>query len=394
MSMSKQADHLPAKPDTSGVATPGVATPDVATPDVEALNQSLKQQLQDLLEQARLNQHILKRHQALELKLIGAVCFRDLLDTIFITLKQISELDFVSLRLLENQNNLKQILSDLEIAHDEYPCLLFATSVADFNLDGEALTKSVLSRFDAKLHGHLLPSTDRPPSSIAIVPLLRQGTLFGSLIMGSVDAERFNPNLGTDFIERMAAIISICLENVMNRERLTHIGLTDALTNVSNRRFVEQRLLEEIGRSRRQNYNIACLYLDIDFFKKINDEHGHQGGDDVLKEVAGRIKKELRSHDTVGRFGGEEFVVILVNTNQADALMVAERIRQSIAEKPFLLTMADTCSTSISIGLATLHENQHQDDISTCAEDLLWRADKALYQAKRNGRNQVCLGLV
>jgi diguanylate cyclase (GGDEF)-like protein len=222
------------------------------------------------------------------------------------------------------------------------------------------------------------------------MPLLRQNILLGSLNLGSYQATRFTANMATDFIERLALIIAICLENVINRERLTYIGLTDALTNVSNRRFVEQRLIEEVGRARRQKYSIACLYLDIDFFKAINDKHGHQGGDDVLKEVASRIKSELRLSDTLGRFGGEEFVVLLVNANEQDALHVAERIRLSIASQPFSLTMADSCSTSISIGLATLNVNQHKENINVCVEELLWRADKALYEAKRSGRNRVC----
>ncbi|MDO9194598.1 MAG: GGDEF domain-containing protein, partial [Undibacterium sp.] len=201
---------------------------------------------------------------------------------------------------------------------------------------------------------------------------------------------RFNPSMATDFIENLASIIAICLENVINSERLTYIGLTDALTNVSNRRFVEQRMLEEISRARRQQYSITCMYMDIDFFKKINDQYGHQSGDDVLREVASRIKAELRLSDTLGRFGGEEFVVILVNANLHEAFQVAERIRISIASKTFLLSMAGACDTSISIGLSTLTEANNQGDISTAAHELLWRADRALYDAKEQGRNRVC----
>ncbi|MBI1771397.1 MAG: GGDEF domain-containing protein, partial [Burkholderiales bacterium] len=174
-----------------------------------------------------------------------------------------------------------------------------------------------------------------------------------------------------------------------NNERLTYIGLTDPLTNVSNRRYVEQRMLEEIARARRQRYSIACMYLDIDFFKQINDRYGHQGGDDVLKEVAKRIKDELRLSDTLGRFGGEEFVVVLVNTNLHDAIQVAERIRKSIAGQDFVLSEAGTCQATISIGLTTIDENTNYDDASSIARDLVLRADRALYQAKNGGRNQV-----
>ena len=176
---------------------------------------------------------------------------------------------------------------------------------------------------------------------------------------------------------------------MINSERLTQIGLTDALTNVSNRRYVEQRMLEEIGRARRQHYGISCMYLDIDYFKKINDIHGHQGGDEVLKETAKRIKAELRLSDTLGRFGGEEFVVLLVNTNHEDAKHVAERIRKSIANQAFLLTMTGLCDVTLSIGIATLSDDHNSGEIEEAAKTLLQRADEALYEAKEQGRNRV-----
>lgn len=360
------------------------------TSDLALENIALHQRLNELLGQARHNQQIMARHQSLELQLIGAPTFRDLLKSIFTTLKKTSELDAVTLCLLDNQNNLKQILTDLKIAPSEFPFLSFAKSASELRLGGQDLTKPILGPYTPAIHEKLFAAPTNKPNCVAVVPLLRQNILLGSLNLGSFQTSRFTPNMATDFIERLASIIAICLENVINRERLTYIGLTDALTNVSNRRFVEQRLIEEVGRARRQKYSIACLYLDIDFFKAINDKHGHQGGDDVLKEVANRIKSELRLSDTLGRFGGEEFVVLLVNANEQDALQVAERIRSSIASKPFSLTMADSCSTSISIGLATLGVNQHKENINICVEELLWRADKALYEAKRSGRNRVC----
>jgi two-component system cell cycle response regulator len=224
---------------------------------------------------------------------------------------------------------------------------------------------------------------------VAIIPLIRQSKLLGSLNLGSQNPERFENDMGTDFVERLGSIIAICLENVINSERLTQIGLTDALTNVSNRRYVEQRMLEEIGRARRQHYGITCMYLDIDHFKVINDTFGHQSGDDVLKEVAKRIKAELRLSDTLGRFGGEEFVVLLVNTSPSDASFVAERIRKSIQDKDFSLSTEGSCAVTISIGVASLSDGHNLGDIDEAAKTLLLRADRALYEAKEQGRNRV-----
>lgn len=353
-------------------------------------NHLLREQLQVFLERAHQNQKIMSRHQSLDLKLIGSNSFRELIVNIFTTLAETSALDFVTLTLIDHKNSLREVLTDLKLDLAEFPHLMFVSNIRELGILEKEDSKPLLGAYKEQIHASFFLPYLKKPGSIAIIPLVRHGKMIGCLNLGSADPMRFNLAMATDFIENLASIIAICLENVINSERLTYIGLTDALTNVSNRRFVEQRMLEEIGRARRQQYNIACLYLDIDFFKNINDQYGHQSGDDVLKEVASRIKAELRLSDTLGRFGGEEFVVILVNASLHDALQVAERIRFSIASKTFMLSMAAVCNTSISIGISTLNEENNQGDITNAAHELLWRADRALYDAKEHGRNRVC----
>ena len=349
----------------------------------------VKAQLNDLIAEARQNQEIMQRHQTLDLQLIGSQSFRELIRHIFVTLADICELDQVTLCLLNSQHNLKEMLADLKIDSSEFPYLLFAESETELQQYGKPLRKALVGPYETKEHQRWFDPYPDQPNSVAIIPLIRQSKLLGSLNLGSDHPDRFASDMGTDFIERLGSIIAICLENVINSERLTQIGLTDALTNVSNRRYVEQRMLEEIGRARRQHYGISCMYLDIDYFKKINDIHGHQGGDEDLKEAAKRIKAELRLSDTLGRFGGEEFVVLLVNTNHEDAKHVAERIRKSIANQPFLLTMTGLCEVTLSIGIATLSDDHNSGEIESAAKALLQRADEALYQAKEQGRNRV-----
>lgn len=349
----------------------------------------VKAQLNDLISEARQNQEILQRHQTLDLQLIGSQSFRELIRHIFVTLADICELDQVTLCLLNSQHNLKEMLADLKIENSEFPYLLFAESETELQQFGKPLRKALVGSYEQKEHHRWFAPYPDLPNSVAIIPLIRQSKLLGCLNLGSDHPDRFASDMGTDFIERLGSIIAICLENVINSERLTQIGLTDALTNVSNRRYVEQRMLEEIGRARRQHYGISCMYLDIDYFKKINDVHGHQGGDEVLKETAKRIKAELRLSDTLGRFGGEEFVVLLVNTNHEDAKHVAERIRKSIANQTFLLSMTGLCDVTLSIGIATLSDDHNSGEIEEAAKALLQRADQALYEAKEQGRNRV-----
>jgi two-component system cell cycle response regulator len=352
-------------------------------------NHALRSQLDDILELAHRNQSILARHQSFELKIIGASHFKELISYIFSELANTSDLDIVTLALVDPRQDLQQMLNDLRIDLQEFPGLLFVRHEHELQTKALLSYKPLLGKYQGHLYGNLYRSCTKKPASVAVIPLVRQNRLIGYLNLGSFSAERFLTTMATDFIERLGSIIAICLENVLNNERLVYIGLTDPLTNVSNRRYVEQRTLEEIARARRQSYGIACMYLDIDFFKKINDQHGHQGGDDVLCEVAKRIKAELRLSDTLGRFGGEEFVVLLINANLQDAMLVAERIRRSIAGKPFTLSDKGHCSTTISIGLTTVSEKHNLGEATAVAREMISRADRALYDAKRSGRNQV-----
>jgi diguanylate cyclase (GGDEF)-like protein len=352
-------------------------------------NHALRTQLDDILELAHRNQSILARHQSFELKIIGASHFKELISYIFSELANTSDLDIVTLALVDPRQDLQQMLNDLRIDLQEFPGLLFVRHEHELQTKALLSYKPLLGKYQGHLYGNLYRSCTKKPASVAVIPLVRQNRLIGYLNLGSFSAERFLTTMATDFIERLGSIIAICLENVLNNERLVYIGLTDPLTNVSNRRYVEQRTLEEIARARRQSYGIACMYLDIDFFKKINDQHGHQGGDDVLCEVAKRIKAELRLSDTLGRFGGEEFVVLLINANLQDAMLVAERIRRSIAGKPFTLSDKGHCSTTISIGLTTVSEKHNLGEATAVAREMISRADRALYDAKRSGRNQV-----
>lgn len=352
-------------------------------------NHALRTQLDDILELAHRNQSILARHQSFELKIIGASHFKELISYIFSELANTSDLDIVTLALVDPRQDLQQMLNDLRIDLQEFPGLLFVRHEHELQTKALLSYKPLLGKYQGHLYGNLYRSCTKKPASVAVIPLVRQNRLIGYLNLGSFSAERFLTTMATDFIERLGSIIAICLENVLNNERLVYIGLTDPLTNVSNRRYVEQRTLEEIARARRQSYGIACMYLDIDFFKKINDQHGHQGGDDVLCEVAKRIKAELRLSDTLGRFGGEEFVVLLINANLQDAMLVAERIRRSIADKPFTLSDKGHCSTTISIGLTTVSEKHNLGEATAVAREMISRADRALYDAKRSGRNQV-----
>jgi len=362
---------------------------------VEAENRSLRERMAYLLEQVERNHDIMCRHQAFDLEIVSASTFPELIGTIFRTLPVISELDGVTLSLLDEDDDILLVMEKLGVDFSLFPQLLFVHGVQELGFaagsdDTDGAPLPLLGAYDAALHAVRFPCSQLPLGSVALVPLLRNKRLIGSLNLASRDAERFTPALGTDFIKHMASIIAICLENVISNEMLKYIGLTDALTGVYNRRYIDRRLLEEIARARRQNYCIACMYIDIDHFKQVNDTYGHQGGDEVLREVAVRIRQQLRRSDALGRFGGEEFVVLLIDADLASAAVVAERICASIAATQFDLPAGAQTWTSVSIGVASLPSAQDSAlPLEAVAQQLVAHADHALYRAKAGGRNRV-----
>ena len=371
--------------------------PDPRIASLEAENQALRARMAYLLEQVERNHDIMCRHQAFDLEIVSASTFPELIGTIFRTLPVISDLDGVTLSLLDEDDDIVLVMEKLGVDFSAFPQLLFVHAVAELGFtspvpaaEGEAALppSPLLCAFDAAVHGPRFPQI-ASLRSVALVPLLRNKRLIGSLNLASSDVTRFTPALGTDFIKHMASIIAICLENVISNEMLKYIGLTDSLTGVYNRRYIDRRLLEEIARARRQNYCISCMYIDIDHFKLFNDKHGHQGGDEVLREVATRIRTELRRSDALGRFGGEEFVVLLIDADLDSATFVAERIRASIAGTMFDLPGSAQAWVSVSIGVASLDADAALLPIETVAQQLVSHADQALYQAKADGRNKV-----
>ncbi len=161
------------------------------------------------------------------------------------------------------------------------------------------------------------------------------------------------------------------------------LAVTDELTGLYNRRYFERHLNVMLGKAQEQGRDLAVMILDIDHFKAVNDNHGHDIGDAVLREFAARLRRNIRGVDLACRLGGEEFVVIMPDTDMASAEAVAERVRQAMAERMFEVNAVRPLSVTVSIGVS---RNEMAADTS---EILLKRADVALYRAKREGRNRV-----
>jgi diguanylate cyclase (GGDEF)-like protein len=231
-------------------------------------------------------------------------------------------------------------------------------------------------------------------SGYLCVPLIAQGETYGVLYLEQKPAlpgssagiianqkERLH-HLATAVAER----ISLAVANLTLREVLRHQSIQDPLTGLFNRRYLEQSLDREVHRADRARRNVSVVMLDIDHFKRFNDTFGHQSGDLLVKEVAAVIKARVRSGDLACRYGGEEFALILAETDTTGARVCVEKIREAVKQLAVHFRGQSLGSVTISAGIAAFPG--HGDK----SEELIHMADMALYRAKKEGRDRVVVG--
>ena len=214
------------------------------------------------------------------------------------------------------------------------------------------------------------------------LPLSSHANDLGAMCFYLSDRDAFEKD-EIDILATFTHLVAGAIENVQLQEHALSLAETDALTGLYNRRKFEQRLDEEMKRSRRTDAPFALLLIDIDHFKRINDTHGHPSGDAVLKDLGRLFLSEARDIDLAARIGGEEFMQILPGNDSMDAKLVAERIRRAVASTAFALPDGARIRTTVSIGVACY---------PNCAEStarLIERVDQALYSAKQSGRDRV-----
>jgi diguanylate cyclase (GGDEF)-like protein len=180
----------------------------------------------------------------------------------------------------------------------------------------------------------------------------------------------------------VADICATAIQNAHYVERVKQLAYLDGLTGIFNRRFFELRILEEIERSRRYGTGMAVIMADIDQFKRLNDEFGHLLGDEVLRQVSSLFHQQLRKIDVVCRYGGEEFGIVLTQTNASHAVSVAEKLRRMVEQWQF---PGVPQTVTISAGVAAF------PDHGTTRDELVRAADNGLYAAKQAGRNRIAL---
>lgn len=224
----------------------------------------------------------------------------------------------------------------------------------------------------------------RPVRSELAVPILAGRKLLGVLNVESEKPDAFD-EIDVITLEAVAGHAAVALENSRAHALLAQQASTDMLTELYNHRALIEHLDAEMERAQRFFHNLSVLFVDIDHFKQVNDTYGHQAGDIVLHKLAQLMRDSLRSVDTLGRYGGEEFVAVLPETGLDEAVRAAERLRLITAEHTFLSQGGESRQVTISVGVATFPQD------GETRHDLLRSADRALYCAKRRGRNRVAM---
>jgi len=371
-------------------------------------NFELRKKLKALVTQAHNNELKLHKLQQQELLFISSESLPQLIDVVLQQYRKEYELDYVSILLIDADYEIRHVVEFMSPGLLRMPTLIFANNhtqlenviIAQTQIENPSSSADAqktlfpnfknepyLGKCSVECRKVLFPSLQKEAASVAIVPLIRNNKLIGSLNLASFDSSRFITGSGTDLIKRLSAILAVCIENAINNEKLKLLGLTDALTGIHNRRYFMQRLEEEVVRGLRQHLPVSCLFIDIDHFKAFNDLYSHAVGDEVLRYVAEIIKKQMRMSDVLARYGGEEFAVLLTNTDTQLAQEIAERIRLSIANAALSVKgLPDELHVTVSIGCTTMF-NTDINNITLLGEALLNAADHALYASKGAGRN-------
>lgn len=350
----------------------------------------LQSHLDGMLDRVHQNSLTLKRLQSFEMRLLGLNTLVEMIEFILEESKILFDLEIISLTLFDPKNEVADYLRSDNYRYSTRTGLFLIKDERLFKTHFAFSSRPSIGPFEPDNHQRFFGSLSVSPASVVLAPLVRRGRYLGSINLGSVKPDRFLCGMATDFIEHLASVVGVCLENILNFETMRRTSLVDPLTGVNNRRFLEQRIEEELDRSVRNREALSCLFLDIDFFKRINDSFGHQAGDHVLATVACSIKRQLRSNDVLARYGGEEFVALLSQSDENISADIAERIRSTV-ESMTIHVNDQTISVTLSIGVSTFKPEQcvGKKPAVELAKELIQSADEALYQAKNSGRNRV-----
>jgi diguanylate cyclase (GGDEF)-like protein len=331
---------------------------------------------QTIIERFREIEQLAEKFHLLETRILGVLNFRDFFEVLYEQIGDIFEVPHVWFSLICDEQaaapihraalsaRLRERLNLIERGPFEQ---LFGTR------DKPLLENENLTPYQA-----LLPERDKFHfKSLAMVPVSLNGRLVGSLNLADGSAKRFHPGYNPVHLERLSVKVSLFLSNVTAHENLQYLAFHDPLTDLHNRRAMEQALEREFARAQRYCSHLSLAFIDLDLFKLVNDTYGHDCGDALLKYLADGLVQMSRQSDMVTRLAGDEFVLLLPETVLSQAQILLQRMADRFFEQP-MEWQGEKIPIHISFGIASVME-----DNVAAAEDLLKLADDRLYQKKR-----------
>ena len=332
--------------------------------------------IKTIMEIVRHNEEIARKFFEIEKRILTVLDFSDLFEVLLAEIRDKFGVPYTWISLIDS-SELAGFIQELASSEALKPLLNIIDKKSFDMLVGTRMTP-LLVNHDLKPYFRLLPKNHKYfIKSMAIAPISLDGQLIGSLNQADTTVKRFQPGIDTSLLEQLAVKISLCLSNVTAHEKLRYLAYHDPLTGLLNRRVMESVLEREYYRYRRYLKNLAVVFVDLDHFKRVNDAHGHDRGDDLLKYVARILMESSRNIDVVARYAGDEFVMILPETDRQNASLVMERICRHFARNP-LCTAGVTIPVSISYGIATADDSGIDSPFT-----LIKHADEALYSAKK-----------
>ncbi|HXH65465.1 MAG TPA: DUF484 family protein [Mariprofundaceae bacterium] len=332
-------------------------------------NRALRQYVSEVMKRLRDNERLFSRLFELESQVLSATDPEDLCFVLLRGLRSGFELDLV--RFWFDRSSFMGGRK-LDALSDHDLIWLENGEIARAGLDKDHVR---LIRVTPKRTFEWLHERDNHIGSLALLTLGDLERPFGVLGIGSDNAERFRPDQATDFLQHLAQVVGLSLENAVARERLARLAVTDSLTGSRNRRFLQPHSHQPLSQWFGEGAPVACLYLDVDDLKVVNDRYGHEKGDAVLEQVCQSARRFVRSQDPLIRMGGDEFVLLLPGCGRDKAVEIAERIVKACDG-----IAIDDESVGISMGVAI---SPPEKDMQV--RELIELADQAMYVAKALG---------
>lgn len=344
----------------------------------------LQDRLDKMINRVQQRDVTLQNYRQFQESLFALNSLPEMIDAVLEQAKLFFKLDAASLALLNEDAKITGYLSDSGYNYQKNPALLFLKNRA--SIAAELTGTAFIGKYDAAKHAIFFQDPKQKPHEVIIIPLVRHGEYLGSLNLSTLKADNLPDKMQQEFVAQVGFTVSICLENHLNFAVAQQAYRNEVLAHSNNRRFLEQRLVEELERGQRSTFGLSCLMLDVDFPVLKDHQQNAQLEIQVLKVVAETVKRQLRVGDVFSYYEGKKFVAFLTNSPETVLIAITERLKTAIAEQ--VIKFANQIiPLTVSSGVASYQFDKANSETKTHQEialGLIAAADTNLQIIKQN----------